>query len=236
MCTYCRLPIKGTWHLFPGMSDVWVADVYLGLSTTCYLCTHRTHLACSRLQASSSSDPTCSACPCRCISQGGLTSGTTAYAARNPTPTTPPSATSSPYVSYATAASVNAAPISARGPNASSTRTWKVLDMLREQDRAASAASPVQSSIAKEPEHHGHRPSFGAFTTAGTGALGLGFGEVGGSGREGDGEQASRVMPAGANTTERERDSHHTVQGPAGILARARAVMDSGTGWRSTGL
>lgn len=64
-----------------------------GLYTTCTLCAHRTHLSCYRLHTGlddnspTSSDATCAACPCKCLSEGGLTGAALPY---GPPPPEPP--------------------------------------------------------------------------------------------------------------------------------------------------
>lgn len=81
-CSFCRLPIQGR----PFASPLSAPDAHeIGLSTTCAVCTHRTHVACLRkhVRATTKASPaladvttTCPACPCRCFAEGGLSHAT----------------------------------------------------------------------------------------------------------------------------------------------------------------
>lgn len=80
-CSFCRLPIRGRSFVSAALLRLTLA----GLSTTCALCTHRTHVSClqKHVAATSTAQPTqadetttCPACHCRCFAVGALSHGT----------------------------------------------------------------------------------------------------------------------------------------------------------------
>lgn len=69
VCVYCRLPIKGeSERVCIGAVLTWV-----GIATTCVMCTHRTHAKCFKIHFGASGSPTCPSCSCTCVKNGGVT-------------------------------------------------------------------------------------------------------------------------------------------------------------------